>query len=137
MSTTEQPSSLWPKDLVDRAVEAPIAILKEQGSELQKLTKNMLKGEPRVTKVPGEDGDRLIVSFVVVAPALADYEVELLSFEQSTSLYPIEVSSMGFKLPKSRISSAEQFRHYLRGKLATPKVKNVISSLLAQAKAIS
>ncbi len=141
MPTDETSDNLWPKDLINRAVEAPIAILKEQGLALQKLTKNVLKAEPRAMRVPdasGSGASRLIISFVVVAPALDDYEVELLSFEQPETLYPIKAPSfLGTRpLGPMTIAHALAFRNHLRVCLANPKVKDLISSLVAQSKAI-
>ncbi len=104
-----------------------MSILREQASALTQQTQGVLVGEA-TTKLQGDD---LVVTLDVVVPGLNDYRYRVLMYEQPLEMYP------GFFLapvddPGKTIADEASFVAAVKAALASQRVKNALTSLLAQ-----
>lgn len=134
--------SLWPSDIakVDE-IRSPLAILKEQASQLGKATKNIIVAEV----VPIRGFTHPIVGYVfnIVAPALANYRYQLFRVDYNIiDMYPVsiyidldiykEMYSWKTKIEKETLSTEEDIQRTLKAIFGTKKTKKIINSLLAE-----
>ena len=118
--------NLWPVDIGRSDVIAPVSILREQASLLGEQTRNVLTA--RVVQGESFD-DRFNYSFVLVAPALANYRYYLFSVSHGVIFYPLVIQfddeSIEVKDEEALLSSLERI-------FSAESTRKVINSLLAQ-----
>lgn len=108
------------------AIRTPLSILREQASALTQQTHGVLVGEAEAKA----DGDELVVSLDVVVPGLNDYRYRVLTYRQPLEMYPGSVWGSGVET--QTISDETRFVSVVKAALSSQKVKNVLTSLLAQ-----
>ncbi len=108
------------------AIRTPLSILREQASALTQQTHGVLVGEA-ATK---SEGDKLVVSLDVVVPGLNDYRYRVLTYRQPLEMYPGHFRDSGDVM--QIIGNETSFVEAVKGALSSQKVKNVLTSLLAQ-----
>jgi len=123
--------SLWPPDLAPTVERTPLAILKEQASQLGAATKNLLEGQV-VTQVFGQGNDRRLRHwFNIVAPSLDRYTYQLFVVSHKLELYPLDVNLVSGR-GITTLNSETEFIAYLRQVFASDETRRVIGALLAQ-----
>lgn len=133
---TSAESSFWPADLASELPTAPVTVLRRAAAELGQMTKNLLEGV--VETSPFVDLRRkpmISHTFLVRAPTLDNYSVELFEAQHGTLLYPVTVKGDAFarqgiatKEIKDEASLAGVVRQILRSEYA----RKVVASMLAQ-----
>jgi hypothetical protein len=109
------------------AIRTPLSILREQASALTQQTQGVLVGEA-ATKSKGDD---LVVSLDIVVPGLNDYRYRVLMYEQPLEMYPGSFRAPVDALSKT-IADETSFVAAVKAALSSQKVKNALTSLLAQ-----
>jgi hypothetical protein len=87
--------NLWPSDIarVDE-LRSPLTVLKEQASQLGKLTRNIIVAE--VQPIKSVNQPRVSYYFNIVAPALENYRYALFRIEYDiVNMYPVTISIDG------------------------------------------
>jgi hypothetical protein len=137
----ETKESFWPDDLFGaEAVTTPLAIMKEQASELSRRSRSRLRGEV-VTSVT--DSNRIRQTFYLMVPSLDNYRYELFEIEHGVLPYPVTVISDASSKAASagtatiyhrapELSSEADFVAWLRNLFGSEQTKKVIGSLYAQ-----
>ncbi len=154
MTTTTE--SLWPSDFGEIDTKSPVAILKEQGAQLGRLTKNILTGEVTLTasnrvnnpfmseleksshklgkvfiKPSSYAQDTISFNFNLKASALQDYRYVLFVIEYDIAkCYPLKFHLTDGKY--TNIKDETEFQEALKEIFASDRTKKVIQSLLAQ-----
>ena len=132
-------ADLWPPELADNSLVAPVTIMRQQASALSKRTRNLVQGKVRswtrdetfhslLADDPVPDGD-LIHSFQLVVPALDQYSYGLFEVRHGPRLYPLAASVEG---KTAKIDSQDEFVEWLKQVLGSAETKRVVSALLAQ-----
>ena len=112
-------------------IRTPLSILREQASALTQETKGVLVGQAEAQP----DGGRIRVVLDVVAPGLNDYRYRVLEYTQPLEMYPGQLNGPGGVnplIPSVRIQDEPKFIDAVKEVLSSPRVKNVLASLLAQ-----
>jgi len=123
--------NLRPADLAPAVERTPLAILKEQATQLGTRTKNLLEGRV-TTRMYKQGEDALFVhTFSIAAPTLDGYTYRLLEVKHGLDLYPLTV---GFApvFVEEDVTSEAAFIEYLRTVFASDQTRHVIGTLLAQ-----
>jgi hypothetical protein len=114
----------------DAGEKAPVTMLREQANALTEATSGRLRGRVETLRM----GDRLSISLMVVVPALDGYEVQIISYDQSTPLiYPGRLMLIGDE-KYLIIRGEEEFNAAFKAALSSNRIQKVISSLLSQTK---
>lgn len=81
---------LWPEDLLNSNIKAPVSILEEQASFLGRRTKNLVEAE---IKLPSQRWEfyNFQFYFYIIAPTLANYRYKLFSIAYDLSMYPVHI----------------------------------------------
>jgi len=119
--------SLWGELSLEIQEKPPVAYLKEQANKISSLTKNILRGQ---VVIYGE----FSFDLELVAPALNNYTYTILRMYSSLNMYPLEINAYG--IGNYKCENEDQFVDAIRAILSSPKVHGVITSLVAQSKAI-
>lgn len=119
---------LWPDDIGTATLQTPLAILKQEAALLGQKTGQLVTAEV----VTQAQQDSFIHSFFLIAPALDNYRYQLFRIQHGVSFYPMTVFLGG---ARDSVTSESQFLESLRAILSSPTTKNIVQSLIAQAKA--
>jgi hypothetical protein len=132
MATTAR--SLWPESVkIDTLT--PVVILRGQASELERITKGVLRAE--VTSLPTPDGF-LIHQLDVIAPAVAYYRHRILEVKHPEKfVYPAMIFAQGtgigeYGIGREEAESQEEFENCIERVLQSAATLSVIHSLIAQ-----
>jgi hypothetical protein len=124
--------NLWPTQFVEVAVPTPIAILRQQGTALGEMTKNIVLGRAHTEGGSEPGGFRQV--FELYCPPLG-YAVPLLFVEHGIDLYPVTIRVVQeADVPPLTAGNPESFRQRLKEVFARDKTQRMIASLLAQAR---
>lgn len=132
MATTAR--SLWPESVKTDTL-TPVVILRSQASELERITKGVLRGE--VTSLPTGDGF-WIHQLDVIAPALDFYRHRILEVKHPEKfVYPARIIAPGsdigpFTGGVVNAESQEEFENLIRKVLQSSSLVSVIQSLIAR-----
>lgn len=122
--------NMW-GDLKDlKTTPTPRTYIKEQASNLTQLTGGILRGE--VISALGH-GDVFSYGLVVVAPRLNDYKKTILVIGHDIAPYPAEVTDY-VNEKKYSCKDESGFLTALGEILSSPKVRNIIESLISHSK---
>jgi len=132
--------SLWSIPETEN-VRPPLTIMKEQATALTKQTKGSLVGSVEAAA----NGNGLKINLSVEVPALNNYRYHVLTYTQPITMYPGRLASevpgpSGTRLSVLRaqgteVNNDQEFVEVLKQLLASEEVKQLLSSLLAQANA--
>lgn len=142
---------LWPKDVGQVEVKAPVTLLREQASLLDEKTKHIVTatvergGTELMELLELEQGNVFNYNFYIVAPAL-EYRYKLFSIMHGIDMYPVEVIFEGEAELKKEVgrkfkgaapghvkaSSEEEFLLVLRAIFNSGKTRKIIGAVLAQ-----
>lgn len=126
MSATD----LWPDFEPPEAVKSPVFLLKEQAVKLGQKTKGLVQAGLRPASMP--DGS-FWIGFDLHSPALGEYLYRLFEVSYPVKLYPITVrTEEGTQTAQTK----EQFAPILESVLRSPRTKEVVEAIMAQATAL-
>jgi len=122
---------LWPSDLGNTDMVAPVAILREQASALGKKTNYVLSGEVETHS----SGGTISHFLYIVSPSLDNYKYEVLRVRHEVVFYPVHVRSDDAGLFEKEAKNEEEFIQLLKIIFSSEKLKRVINSLIVQSQA--
>jgi hypothetical protein len=123
-------TDLWPDFQAPEAINSPVFLLKEQAAALQKKTKGLVLAGLRPASAP--DGN-FWVGFDLYSPALGEYSYRLFSVTYPPEFFPITLTAAdGAKTAQS----LGQFKGLLESVIRSPRTKQVIEAIMAQATAL-
>jgi len=134
---------LWPQELpTELAPRAPVTILKEQAALLGKKTENIVEASVRLEKSWREEKRPFVYDFHIVSKPL-NYSYKVFSLYHGFEPYPVTFSLDRDILeevsPRSdedlSAGSEEELLSILSRILQSEKIKKVIATMLAYAKA--
>jgi|SRR5579872_4063853 len=133
---------LWPENLGQATLTSPAAILKRQATLLADKTKGLLEATVRTQQLSAGSGSRKIRhSFVIVAPALGNYEYTLFWLDHPIQMYPLDlavpIEGKQDMFTSKKCEDESQFVDALRGILSGPHTIAVVDALMAQSNALS
>jgi hypothetical protein len=134
---------LWPTDIINPRVRAPITILKEQAILLQQKSNGVINAQVKRIKTQeqlSEEKGFFLYEFVVVAPVLQSFEYRLFSISHEIELYPITIETdeiVARELGNLNndpiiVKSEPDYIEYLRKIFCAKKTKKIINAMLAQ-----
>jgi hypothetical protein len=134
---------LWPTDIINPRLRAPITILKEQAVLLQQKTNgvihaqvNRMRSESQLTKENG----KFLYEFLIIAPSLLDFQYRLFTISHEIELYPITIETdkiISRELGNDNndpivVKSEPEYIERLRKIFCTKKTKKIINAMIAQ-----
>ena len=123
-------TDLWPDFQTPEAINSPVFLLKEQAAALQKKTKGLVLAGLRPASA--QDGS-FWVGFDLYSPALGEYTFHLFDVTYPPEFFPITLTaSDGAKAAQS----LGQFKSLLESVIRSPRTKQVIEAIMAQATAL-
>lgn len=126
--------NLWGDFGSAEAIRTPTTVLNEQASALNVATKGVLRGKIEVESVRGEF--QIVLS--IVAPAINNYEFEVLQVSHGIELYPATVVAAWERhsadTGEVECENEDEFTRALARILGSDRVRRVISSLIAQSR---
>jgi hypothetical protein len=120
--------NLWGEIPKQGNLRTPTAILREQASILGEATNNILVADVVVSK----KSNQFVQTFFVVAPALDNYRISILSVTHDMTLYPLSLMSEAGNYQCTNEASFKQALKYI---LSSPRVHQIVDSLLSQSQA--
>jgi hypothetical protein len=148
---TNKVPNLWPEDFEAPPVDdMPVVILREQATMLGQKTRYLVEAEVKTETgfispqsrskpppwAPKQDHEarpspvlELMHRFTLRAPALANYQYDLLTVHQPMEIYPLRIDFDG---KSSSANSKEEFLEALREIFSAETTKRIIGTLIAQ-----
>jgi hypothetical protein len=134
---------LWPTDIINTRVRAPLTILKEQAILLQQKSNGVINAQVKRIKTQDQlsiEKGYFLYEFVVVAPVLLSYEYRLFTISHEIELYPITIETdeiIARELGNLNndpviVKSETDYIEQLRKIFCTKKTKKIINAMLAQ-----
>jgi hypothetical protein len=109
-------------------MRTPLTILREQATALTEQTNGLIVG--RVEAKQQQNGN-LSISLEAVVPALNEYSIRILNYEQPITLYPGDVRGIGISVFET-VENEEDFIIVVREVLSSQTIKNILTSLMSQ-----
>ena len=127
--------SLWGPLPATEGIRTPTQVLKEQATALANMTGSVLQGEVNVTQNRGV----FELDLNIVVPALDNYRYLVARATHRLDLYPVTLMP-GWELYNQRVTvecpDEGAFEAALGEILSSEKVRRVLTSLLAQSRAM-
>jgi hypothetical protein len=125
-----QANDLWPDFQAPEAINSPVYLLKEQAAKLQQKTRGLVMAGLRPASTP--DGS-FWVGFDLYSPGLGEYTYRLFEVTYPPQFSPVTLS---FEDQSQTAQTLEQFRAILEAVLRSPRTKQVVEAIMAQATAL-
>jgi hypothetical protein len=120
----------WPDFQAPEAVNSPIFVLKEAAAKLQQKTKGLVRAGLR----PASEADGSFwVGFDLYSPPLGEYTYRLLVVTYPTQFFPITLVAAN---ETRTAQTLEEFKTHLESVLQSPRTKQVVEAIMAQATAL-
>jgi hypothetical protein len=126
MPTTD----LWPDFQAPETVSSPVFLLKEQAAKLKEKTKGLVLAGLRPASAP--DGS-FWVGFDLYSKALGEYTYRLFEVTYPPQLFPITLTAGD---GAQTAQTLDQFKAILESVLRSPRTKQVVEAIMAQATAL-
>lgn len=142
---------LWPEHLRSRRGQAPVAILREQATLLEKKTQNVIVGIIKPSYLPrvavrekyGTDEDLFMYDFVLEVPLLDNYHYNLFTIFHGIDLYPVIINTdeaikreLSGNIYNFTADNEAEFLDLLKRIFNAGRTVTIINSLLSQIKGI-
>ncbi|HEX4158054.1 MAG TPA: hypothetical protein VHY79_06235 [Rhizomicrobium sp.] len=125
------PKNLWGNIPEAQSVRLPSTILQEQAEVIGELTGGTIRGE--LNSGTDTDGD-IFCTFNMIVPSLNNYRYKLLlTYYRPPFVYPSTINDLANK-ESYKVEDSNAFEGALQQILTSNNVRNVLSSLLAQAR---
>ena len=130
---------LWPEDIGPISESnGPVFILREQASLLGKKTNNLVEAEVMQLELSIWEKREFNYAFLIVAPALGNYQYELFTISHDIDSYPVTIyvgEDMQAEVTEPReklvAKSESEFVEILKKIFSTKRTKKVIGTLLS------
>jgi hypothetical protein len=123
-------TDFWPDFQAPEAINSPVFLLKEQAAKLQQKTKGLVLAGLRPASAP--DGS-FWVGFDLYSPALGEYSYRLFEVTYPPQFTPITLTAAD---GTQTAQSLGQFKSLLESVLRSPRTKQVVEAIMAQATAL-
>jgi len=123
-------ADLWPDFQAPEAINSPVFLLKEQAAKLQQKTKGLVLAGLRPASAP--DGS-FWVGFDLYSPALSQYTYRLFEVTYPPWLFPITLTDTD---GSREAGTLDHFKAQLEVVLRSPRTKQVVEAIMAQATAL-
>ena len=123
-------TDLWPDFQTPQAVDSPVFLLKEQAAKLQQKTKGLVLAGLRPASEP--DGS-FWVGFDLYSPVLGEYTYHLFEVTYPPQFFPITLTAAN---GAETAQTLDQFKALLESVLRSPRTKQVVEAIMAQATAL-
>ena len=130
MAVSETIPNLWPEDIGQTSMLAPLSILRDQAGKLGEKTGNVVRGAVETTTDKSKNFEH---SFSLVAPALGNYTCRIFRVKHAVNFYPLEVLT-DIDGPNFRAGGQEELLRALAEVFSSSPVKRIIHSLIAQSR---
>jgi hypothetical protein len=124
-------ADFWPDFQVPESIDSPVFLLKEQAAKLRQKTKGLVLAGLRPASTP--DGS-FWIGFDLYSPALGEYSYRLFEVMYPTEFFPLTLTE-GEKAHTAQ--NLEQFNVLLSSVLRSPRTKQVVEAIMAQATALA
>jgi hypothetical protein len=121
---------LWPDFQAPKAINSPVFLLKEQAAQLQQKTKGLVLAGLRPASAP--DGS-FWVGFDLYSPALGEYTYRLFEVTYPPQFFPVTLTAAD---GPQTAQNLDQFKGLLESVLRSPRTKQVVEAIMAQATAL-
>lgn len=121
------PGDLWPEDVADTDVTAPVSILKAQARRLGARTGWKITADVDSVGI----GSTFRHTFTIQAKRLS-YSYELFTVEHGIEFYPLYVFFEDFERARMEVRSEEDLVHLLGEIFNSDLTRRIIRSLVAQ-----
>ena len=122
--------NLWPDDIGDTSLTAPLSILLGQAQNLAHRTSGLVVAS---VETATERASNFVHSFVVVAPALNNYAARIFRVKHGLHFYPLEVITE-IDGPNFRAATQDDFLRALAEVFGSAPLKKMVHSLIAQSR---
>lgn len=123
-------TDLWPDFQAPEATHSPVFLLKEQAAKLQQKTNGLVLAGLRPASAP--DGS-FWVGFDLYSPALGEYTYHLFEVTYPPQFFPVTLTTAN---GLQSAQTLEQFKTLLESVLRSPRTKQVVEAIMAQATAL-
>ncbi len=123
-------TDFWPDFQAPDAINSPVFLLKEQAAKLQEKTKGLVRAGLRPASAP--DGS-FWVGFDLYSPALGEYTYHLFEVTYPPEFFPVRLTAAD---DVQTAQTPDQFKTLLESVLRSPRTKQVVEAIMAQAVAL-
>lgn len=124
-------TDFWPDFQTPETIDSPVFPLKEQAAKLQQKTKGLVLAGLRPASTP--DGS-FWIGFDLYSPALGEYTYRLFEVIYPPEFFPLTLTE-GEQTHTAQ--NLEQFNDILQSVLRSPRTKQVVEAIMAQATALA
>lgn len=124
-------TDLWPEFQAPEAINSPVFLLKEQAAKLQQKTKGLVLAGLRPASAP--DGS-FWVGFDLYSPALGEYTYRLFEVTYPPQFFPVTLITAADGAQTAQ--TLDQLKSLLESVLRSPRTKQVVEAIMAQATAL-
>ena len=124
-------TDFWPDFQTPEAIDSPVFPLKEQAAKLQQKTKGLVLAGLRPASAP--DGS-FWIGFDLYSPALGEYTYRLFEVIYPPEFFPLTLTE-GERTHTAQ--NQEQFNAILQSVLRSPRTKQIVEAIMAQATALA
>jgi hypothetical protein len=121
---------LWADFSPPEQLSAPASLLRDQAVMLHQKTRGLVYAQVRSTSAG--DGS-FWVGFDLGSPGLPEYSYRLLELTYPPEFYPLRMSAFG---KAEEFADEDGFRKGLAAVLRSPRTKQVVEAIMAQARAV-
>jgi hypothetical protein len=130
-------ANLWGDLTGLETAKSPIIILKEQASQLTKMTKGLLEGQVKIERyLDRNQEEKFRAVLYIKAPALDNYRAAILSIISGLEAYPVTINDLLAHMEYEECDNEEEFILSLEKLLQSDRVKKALLSLISQSKAV-
>jgi hypothetical protein len=123
-------TNLWPDFQAPEAINSPVFLLKEQAAALEHKTHRLVRAGLRPASTP--DGS-FWIGFDLHSPALGEYGYRLFEVIYPLEFFPITLTAGDTAYTAQTL---DQFRTHLESVLGSPRTKQIVEAIMAQATAL-
>jgi hypothetical protein len=109
-------------------MRTPLTILREQATALTEQTNGLIVGQVETKQ---QTDEKLSIQLEATVPALNDYRLRILNYEQPIGLYPGRLTGIGISFFET-VNNEDEFVIDVKKALSSQAIKNILTSLMSQ-----
>lgn len=121
---------LWPEDIGQTTVTAPLSVLQQQAQSLAQKTQQLVCANVETVT---ERAQHFVHSFTLVAPVLNNYCLRVFRVKHGVHFFPLEIMT-DLDGPNFRAATQDDFVRALGEIFSSAPMRKMISSLIAQSR---
>jgi hypothetical protein len=122
--------NLWPDDIGETNLTAPLSILQTQAHNLAQRTGGLVVA---AVETVTERASSFVHGFVIIAPSLNNYAARIFRVKHGVHFYPLEIITE-IDGPNFRAATQEDFMRALAEVFGSAPLKKMVHSLIAQSR---